>query len=53
MSPGLSAIPIRLVRRGAVCLMAVNGYYSLVSMVLNVDRTPIPNGGPNPLPVLK
>ena len=39
--------------QGAMDLMAVNGYYSLVSMVLNVDRTPIPNGAPNPLPVLK
>lgn len=39
--------------QGAMDLMAVNGYYSLVSMVLNVDRTPIPDGGPNPLPVLK
>jgi 4-carboxymuconolactone decarboxylase len=39
--------------QGAMDLMAVNGYYSLVSMVLNVDRTPIPNGGPNPLPALK
>jgi len=30
-------------------LIAVNGYYTLVAMVLNVDRTPIPNGGPLPL----
>ncbi len=33
-------------------LIAVNGYYSLISMVLNVDRTPIPGGGKPPLPVL-
>jgi 4-carboxymuconolactone decarboxylase len=39
--------------QGVMDLMAVNGYYSLVSMILNVDRTPIPNGGPDPLPVLK
>jgi len=25
-----------------VDLIAVNGYYVLVSMILNVDRTPIP-----------
>jgi len=25
-------------------LIAVNGYYVLVSMVLNVDRTPLPGG---------
>jgi hypothetical protein len=25
-------------------LIAVNGFYSLVSMCLNVDRTPLPEG---------
>lgn len=35
--------------RGVMDLIAVNGYYTLVSMTLNVDRTPIPNGGPLPL----
>jgi 4-carboxymuconolactone decarboxylase len=39
--------------QGVMDLIAVNGYYSLVSMILNVDRTPIPNNGPNPLPVLR
>jgi len=34
-------------------LIAVNGYYTLVSMSLNVDRTPIRNGGPLPLCELK
>lgn len=34
-------------------LIAVNGYYSLVAMVLNVDRTPIPDGGLPPLAPLK
>ena len=29
--------------RGVVDLIAVNGYYDLVSMTLNVDRTPVPN----------
>jgi len=29
--------------KGVVDLIAVNGYYDLVSMTLNVDRTPIPN----------
>jgi 4-carboxymuconolactone decarboxylase len=37
--------------RGVVDLIAVNGYYVLVSMILNVDRTPIPGGGKPPLPV--
>jgi hypothetical protein len=36
-----------------VDLIAVSGYYVLVSMVLNTDRTPIPGGGKPPLPVLK
>ena len=39
--------------RGVMDLIAVNGYYTLVSMTLNVDRTPIPNGGPLPLAELK
>lgn len=39
--------------RGVVDLIAVNGYYVLVSMTLNVDRTPIPDGGKPPLPLLK
>jgi len=30
--------------RGAVDLMGVMGYYHLVSMALNVDRYPLPNG---------
>jgi 4-carboxymuconolactone decarboxylase len=39
--------------QGVVDLIAVNGYYTLVSMILNVDRTPIPDGGKPPLPPLK
>jgi 4-carboxymuconolactone decarboxylase len=39
--------------QGVMDLIGVNGYYSLVSMVLNVDRTPIPAGGTPPLPSLK
>lgn len=35
--------------QGVMDLIAVNGYYTLVSMVLNVDRTPIPGGGRPPL----
>lgn len=38
--------------RGAVDLIGVIGYYTLVSMVLNVDRVPIPGGAPAPLPLL-
>ena len=39
--------------RGAVDLIGVTGYYSLVAMVLNVDRVPIPDGGKLPLASLK
>ena len=39
--------------QGVMDLIAVNGYYVLVSMVLNVDRTPIPGGGEWPLKTLK
>jgi len=35
--------------RGVVDLIAVSGYYTLVPMVLNVDRHPIPGGAPAPL----
>ena len=38
--------------RGAVDLVGVIGYYTLVSMILNVDRVPIPGGAPEPLPPL-
>jgi len=38
--------------RGAVDLIGVVGYYTLVSMILNVDRHPLPDGAA-PLPPLK
>lgn len=41
----------RFGERGVMDLIAVNGYYVLVSMVLNVDRTPLPEGA-KPLPQL-
>ncbi len=36
--------------QGVMDLIAVNGYYVLVAMTLNVDRTPIPGNAPPPLP---
>jgi len=39
--------------RGVVDLIGVSGYYTMVSMVLNVDRAPLPPGTLSPLPVLK
>lgn len=43
------AMQARFGDQGVMDLIAVNGYYTLVAMVLNVDRTPVPGG--NPLPV--
>ncbi len=40
----------RFGERGVMDLMAVNGFYVLVSMCLNVDRTPLPDGVELPLP---
>jgi 4-carboxymuconolactone decarboxylase len=34
-------------------LIGVNGYYSAVSMTLNVAQVPIPDGGKNPLKPLE
>jgi 4-carboxymuconolactone decarboxylase len=45
------AVLDRFGEQGVMDLIAVNGYYSLISMVLNVDRTPIPGGGKPPLAV--
>lgn len=39
----------RFGERGVFDLIAVNGFYSFVSMCLNVDRTPLPEGEPLPL----
>ena len=39
----------RFGERGVVDLIAVNGFYVLVSMCLNVDRTPLPGGEKLPL----
>jgi len=36
--------------RGVMDLIGVMGYYDLVSMVLNVDRYPLPDGAPLPFP---
>ena len=38
--------------RGVADLIAVTGYYMLVALTVNVDRTPIPNGGKPPMPAL-
>jgi 4-carboxymuconolactone decarboxylase len=38
--------------RGVVDLVGVSGYYTFVSMVLSVDRHPLPGAAPDPLPPL-
>ena len=38
----------RFGEQGVVDLIAVNGFYCLVSFLLNVDRTPLPPGEPAP-----
>jgi len=43
------AVLDRFGERGVVDLVGVSGYYTLVSMVLNVDRAPLPEGVPPPL----
>ena len=47
------AVVDRFGEQGVVDLIAVNGYYVMVSMILNVDRTPLPGGAKPPLPGLK
>jgi 4-carboxymuconolactone decarboxylase len=39
----------KLGERGIVDLIGVSGYYTLVSMVLNVERHPLPEGVAPPL----
>jgi 4-carboxymuconolactone decarboxylase len=44
-----SAARAKLGERGVVDLIGVMGYYHLVSMLLNVDRYPLPDGAKNEL----
>lgn len=44
-----AAVEKRFGEKGVVELVGVCGYYTLVSMVLNVDRYPLPDGVPPPL----
>ena len=38
--------------QGVVDLLAVAGYYGLLALVMNVARTPVPEGPALPLPAL-
>jgi 4-carboxymuconolactone decarboxylase len=44
-----AAVTGRFGEQGVIDLIAASGYYSIVSMVLNVDRYPLPEGEPAPL----
>ena len=46
------AVVDRFGEQGVIDLIAASGYYSIVSMVLNVDRYPLPAGEPPPLKAL-
>lgn len=37
---------------GVIDLIGLTGYYTMLAMVLNVARQPLPNGAPPPLPAL-
>ncbi|HEY6240246.1 MAG TPA: carboxymuconolactone decarboxylase family protein [Burkholderiales bacterium] len=51
--PAYKAVADKFGERGVVDLIGISGYYTMVSMVLNVDRHPLPGGVPAPLPSLK
>jgi 4-carboxymuconolactone decarboxylase len=51
--PAFKAVVDQFGERGAVDLVGVVGYYHLVSLLLNVDRYPLPPGAKPPLEVLK
>ncbi len=44
-----AAVVARFGEQGVIDLIAASGYYSIVSMVLNVDRYPLPAGEEPPL----
>jgi 4-carboxymuconolactone decarboxylase len=39
--------------RGVMDLIGLTGYYTMLAMVLNVTRVPLPEGTVPPLPALK
>ena len=46
------AVVTRFGRQGVLEIIALCGYYSLLAMVLNTSRAPLPDGTPPPLKVL-
>jgi len=47
------AVVDRFGERGAMDLVALTGYYTMLAMVLNVTRPPLPDGAAPPLAALK
>ncbi len=50
--PTYAAAKAQLGERGVVDLIGLMGWYQMVSMLLNVDRYPLPDGAPPPLKAL-
>lgn len=48
----IAHIAARFGMKGVVDLVALTGYYSLLAMVLNTARIPLPGDAPDPLPKL-
>jgi 4-carboxymuconolactone decarboxylase len=51
--PTYAAAKAQLGERGVVDLIGLMGWYQMVSMLLNVDRYPLPDGAPPPLKPLR
>jgi len=47
-----AAVAERFGERGAIDLIALTGYYTMLAMVLNVAQEPLPGGAAPPLPAL-
>lgn len=47
------AVTDKFGERGAIDLLGLTGYYTMLAMVLNVGQQPLPGGVAPPLPVLK
>ncbi|MBI3057553.1 MAG: carboxymuconolactone decarboxylase family protein, partial [Betaproteobacteria bacterium] len=50
--PSFKAAVDKFGERGVIDLIGLTGYYTMLAMVLNVARQPLPNGAPPPLPAL-
>jgi len=51
--PTFKAVADQFGERGVIDLIALTGYYTMLAMVLNVGRQPLPDGASPPLPALR